>query len=269
MTLIHSRSPEEQQQFMRGVYLLLGKQVTRYQKHRRMGESSSIPTELAEELLSSIVYTLELTGFAHDDPERALTTGQNILEQRKKEAESMLALVTATAPKWQTECRWDALEYLGVYLERYDHLHLAHRGPDQLFYPIPVRQPEGLRGIDLCLFYLKILWVENQIMSSVPGSALEALWDRLPEGAFNQCEQLVINGMGKAAIGAGLDPLVFTAEDRGLLSHTDMDRDCLSAVAEKLKEMLGLKDENAAAYVNAVVPQLLPRLGGSIGNLFL
>lgn len=84
MTLIHSRSPEEQQQFMRGVYLLLGKQVTRYQKHRRMGESSSIPTELAEELLSSIVYTLELTGFAHDDPERALTIGQNILEQRKK-----------------------------------------------------------------------------------------------------------------------------------------------------------------------------------------
>lgn len=60
---------------------------------------------------------------------------------------------------------------------------------------------------------------------------------------------------------------MFTAEDRGLLSHTDMDRDCLSAVAEKLKEML--KDENAAAYVNAVVPQLLPRLGGGIGNLFL
>ena len=86
--------------------------------------------------------------YAHRNIGEALLLGQEILENRLSKAKSMLELVNGTAPQWQTECRWEALRYLRHYLEQYDYLHLAHKGPDDLFYPILISPPEGIKGID-------------------------------------------------------------------------------------------------------------------------
>ena len=188
----------------------------------------------------------------------------------------MLELVNGTAPQWQTECRWEALRYLHHYLEQYDHLHLAHKGPDDLFYPILISPPEGIKGIDSCIFYLNILWIENQIMAGVPDDALEQFWDRLPAATLNQCEHLLINGIGKALLGTGIDPLVFEAEDHiqlivALMTATE---EGLREAAKLLCQWLNLKDENARMYVEAVIPQLAMWIGdnihnGNLDNIFL
>ena len=271
-------SPEEQQKIMEQMYLLMGKQVQSYHKHRHMGNNSSVPVELAEELMESIEYTINQVGgvYAHRNLEEALRLGQEILEDRLKKAKSMLVLVNSTAPHWQTECRWEAFRYLAHYLERYDHLHLAHKGPDDLFYPILISPPEGIQGIDSCLFYLNILWIENQIMASVPDNALEEFWNRLPVDALNQCEHLLINGIGKALLGTGIDPLVFKTEE-----HMQLIVALMRATEERLKDAakllcqwLNLKGENAQMYVEAVVPQLTMWIGdnihnGNLDNIFL
>ena len=44
---INPLSPEEQQKIMEQMYLLMGKQVQSYHKHRHMGNNSSVPVELA------------------------------------------------------------------------------------------------------------------------------------------------------------------------------------------------------------------------------
>lgn len=94
--------------------------------------------------MESIEYTIGLVGgvYAHRNIGEALVLGQEILESRLSKAKSMLELVNGTAPQWQTECRWEALRYLRHYLEQYDYLHLAHKGPDDLFYPILISPPE-------------------------------------------------------------------------------------------------------------------------------
>lgn len=265
---INPLSPEEQQRIMEQMYLLMGKQVQSYQKHRHMGNNSSVPVELAQELMESIEYTIGLVGgvYAHRNIGEALVLGQEILESKLSRAKSMLELVNGTAPQWQTECRWEALRYLRRYLEQYDHLHLAHKGPDNLFYPILISPPEGIRGIDSCLFYLNILWIENQIMAGVPDDALEQFWDRLPAASLNQCEHLLINGIGKALLRTGIDPLVFETEEHmqlivALMSATE---DRLRAAAKLLCQWLNLKDENARMYVEAVVPQLTMWIGNNI-----
>ena len=275
---INPLSPEEQQRIMEQMYLLMGKQVQSYHKHRHMGNNSSVPVELAQELMESIEYTIGLIGgvYAHRNIGEALVLGQEVLESKLSKAKSMLELVNGTAPQWQTECRWEALRYLRHCLEQYDHLHLAHKGPDDLFYPILISSPEGIRGIDSCIFYLNILWIENQIMAGVPDDVLEQFWDRLPAFTLNQCEHLLINGIGKALLGTGIDPLVFETEE-----HMQLIVALMRASEEKLKDAakllcqwLNLKDENACMYVEAVVPQLTMWIGdnvrnGNLDNIFI
>ena len=275
---INPLSPEEQQRIMEQMYLLMGKQVQSYHKHRHMGNNSSVPVELAQELMESIEYTIGLVGgvYAHRNIEQALVLGQEILESRLSKAKSMLELVNGTAPQWQTECRWEALRYLRHYLEQYDLLHLAHKVPEDLFYPILISPPEGIQGIDSCIFYLNILWIENQIMAGVPEDALEQFWDRLPAATLNQCEHLLINGIGKALLRTGIDPLVFETEEHmqlivALMSPTE---ERLRAAAKLLCEWLDLKDENARMYVESVVPQLTMWIsdnirGGILENIFV
>ena len=275
---INPLSQEEQQKIMEQMYLLMGKQVQSYHKHRHMGNNSSIPVELAQELMESIEYTIGLVGgvYAHRNIEEALVLGQEILESRLSKAKSMLELVNGTAPQWQTECRWEALRYLRHYLEQYDYLHLAHKGPEDLFYPILISPPEDIQGIDSCLFYLNILWIENQIMAGVSDNALDQFWDRLPSATLNQCEHLLINGIGKALLGSGLDQLTFEPEE-----HLQIVIAMLTATEEKLKsaavllcQQLNLNDENAKMYVHAVIPQLSMWIGdnmqsGNVENLFI
>ena len=275
---INPLSPEEQQRIMEQMYLLMGKQVQSYHKHRHMGSNSSVPVELAQELMESIEYTIGLVGgvYAHRNIGEALVLGQEILENKLSKAKSMLELVNGTAPQWQTECRWDALRYLRHYLEQYDYLHLAHKGPDDLFYPILISPPDGIQGIDRCLFYLNILWIENQIMAGVPDDVLEQFWDRLPAATLNQCEHVLINGIGKALLRTGIDPLVFETEEHMqlIVALLEATEEGLRDAAKLLCEWLNLKDENARMYVEAVVPQLTMWIGdevrnGNLDNLFI
>ena len=275
---INPLSPEEQQRVMNQMYLLMGKQVQSYHKHRHMGNNSSVPIELAQDLMESITYTINLVGgvYTNRNIEEALKLGQEILESRLAKAKSMLELVNATAPQWQTECRWEAFRYLRHYLEQYDHLHLAHKGPDDLFYPILISPPEGIQGIDSCIFYLNILWIENQIMAGVPDDALEQFWDRLPAATLNQCEHLLINGIGKALLETGIDPLVFEAEEHMQLIVTLMKatEERLKDAAKLLCQWLNLEDENARMYVEATIPQLTMWIGdnvrnGNLDNIFI
>lgn len=265
-------APEEQQNLMNQLYILLGKQVKSYHKHRRMGENSSVSTELAQELLESIYYTLQIVGgvSANKNMEKALRAGQDLLEDSVQRAKSMLDLVRATAPQWQTECRWEALCCLERYLTSYDHLHLAHRGPDALFYPVLLPVPDDIRGIDYCMFYLNTMWLENQVIAGMDEAEQGQLWDRLPQDTLNQCEQLLINGIGKALIHTAFHGLAFTESEREQLRQMLRDKPygelqrLLEDAAARLCRWLDLPAGNAGAYVQSAALQLLPRLTGAL-----
>lgn len=255
-------SPEEQQRMMGQMYVLTAKQVKSYHQHHHMGDNSSIPVELAQALMASMEYTIDLAGglAAGRDVEAALKIGQRILEEKAGKAQKQLALVCATAPAWQTECRWEALQALRRYLAAYDPLHLAHLGPDDLFYPIPISVPETLRGIDLAAFYINILWLENQIMAAFPDEALEALWNRLPTDILNPCEQVIVNALGKAVLSA--DGLIFPETERArlqeILSRQSIP-EIIPAASTALCHRLGLSDA-AAEYLCAAAAQSIPRI---------
>ncbi len=263
-------SPEEQQRLMGQMYLLMAKQVKSYHKHRHMGENSSVPVELAQELMVSMEYAIEQGGGLAGvrDAEAALKIGQRHLEAKAKKARSQLELVTATAPTWQTDCRWEALQCLHRYLIAYDPLHLAHHGPDDLFYPIPIPVPDTVRGIDLALFCINVLWLENQIMGAFSDEALEELWNKLPVDTLNQCEQVIINAVGKEILSASTQKLTFTEEEidslRDLLSSAPI-REVVMHAAESLGRQLDLA-KNASEYLCAAVACMVSRIEMVVRN---
>ena len=270
---VNPPSPKQQQKLMEQMYLLMGQQVQSYHKHRHMGNNSSVTTELAQELMASIEYTVHQAGgmYAHSNVADTLRLGQTILEEKVNKAKALLVFVDHTAPHWQTECRWEALRYLRHFLEHYDSLHLAHKGPENLYYPILIAPPEGIQGIDSCLFYLNILWIENQIMAGVPDDVLDSFWDRLPTDTQNQCEQLLINGIGKTLLAANLDTLTFSSEEHMQLiaALTTATEELLHTAAKRLCQRLNLKDENACMYVEAIIPMLTMWTGENAQSIYL
>lgn len=108
-------------------------------------------------------------------------------------------------------------------------------------------------------------------MAGVPDDALEQFWDRLPAATLNQCEHLLINGIGKALLRTGIDPLIFETEEymQIIVAMMSATEEKLRDAAKLLCQWLSLKDENAHMYVEAVVPQLTMWIGDNIrgGNL--
>lgn len=260
-------SPREQHQLLLQVSPLMVRQVKGYQKARHLGESSSVPSDLARELMDSVSYTIDISGGIRPGMtlEQSLRQGQQLLETRIRRAKELLKLVVDTAPSWQTKCRWEALEELGRYLKTYDHLHLAHRGPDGLFYPVPVSLPSSLKGIDLCLWYLTVLWQENQIMLGARWD-LDDLWDRLPKDCLNQCEHLLTNGFGKLLLEEDPKSLVFSPEDHCRLhallqSKAPSERIILlDEAAQRFFRQIRLSDPAARTYGSALLPSLGAKL---------
>lgn len=250
----------QQKRRMQQLYALMGEQVKGYHRHYRMGASSSVTQELAQELMESLEYTLEQAGgmYVPGELKEILTFGQQILKQKLERAREMLRLVRATSPSWQTECRWEAVAYLGRYLEGYDLEFLAHRAPEELFYPILVATPEGIQGIDKAMFHLQVLWAENQIMAAFSEEALDELWSRLPTDSLNQCEQLLCNALGRVLAGLDPEPLVFSSEDYWRLLPTLMraGETELRWAWLALCRWMDVRDEAVADYIRAALTVL-------------
>ncbi len=234
------------------LYPMLSQQVKSYQRYYHLGDNTSIPSETAQELLKSIQYTLSVA------PE-GLRQGHAILTGRLEEAKRLHRLVAGTE-LGQGSWFWDTMQELSRYLDRYDPLHFAHRGPELLCYPIALSIPEGIQGVEEALFYLNCLWLENQILYSFPDGTLEELQSQLPrdywDGPEMLCQQPLLNAVGRVQLDLTLDTLLL-GESRAALPPVTPD-----GILQAGEEVCGILHlpSGPAAYAQAVLRDILPRL---------
>lgn len=268
-------SPEEQAQAMERLYLLLGDQVKSYQASGHMRASSSVPAELAQELLRSIGCTLDLVGGISQwkNLREGLAAGQSLLHKRLEAAKQQLLLVEATLPLWQEECRSEALLRLRSFLRSYDPLHLAHVEPELGCFPLVTPINDAPSGIDHALQMLRQLWYENQIMAAFPADALEKFQNvfcQFDRGlSENQCQQLLVNATGKILLSGRPDRLTFLHWEREALTAQLSDADPgpkpqLMHALEQLTEHLHLPDPNASRHVQRSLTAFLPRITAAL-----
>lgn len=256
---------------LQALYARLGEQVKSYHRHYRMGDNTSIPTETARELLESMIYTLEQSG-------TTLETGQLLLRGRLEAARKLHRLVEATAPDWQSQYRWDSIQALGRWLDRYDPIHFAHRAPEFLPYPL-MTSPPALRGLDSGEYYLRCLWLENQILEAM-GRAARGEWENaVPDYwgiPLNLCEQPLIQLLGRSFLGHDLSASSLTWLDRETLLPIlrNVSQAALREQTALLCRDLGIRDPHAVSYACAVADSLWPRLRaalptGDLSHIFL
>lgn len=275
------RSPKQQQRLSRELYALLDSQVKSYHQYYKMGNNSSVPAEIAEELLASVRYTLEACGGYL--PSEMLTVqlerGQAVLKQQLERAREAFRLVSGTVPDGQSQCHWESVHALGRYLDGYDLLHFAHRRAENLDYPLLTPAPEELRGIDYALYWLRCLWLEHQLLDSFPDGALTALYSRVPpdywEAPQNLCEQPLWNAMGCVLLGRGMGRLEMEDEDRQNIGQhfchasPEVAEETLCGALKQALTLLNIRGAGLLDYTAGAVRQLCPRLLAALstGNL--
>lgn len=263
-------TPEEQRRLSLELYARMESQVKSYHAHYGRN-STSIPTETARELMTSMIYTLEAAGGCTPgtDVSELLSRGQVILSRRLEQAKELLKLVEATGPALQTGFYGGTISALRRYLESYDPVHMAHIGPEGLDYPLLSPVPEQLRGIDAAGYILQCLWMEHQILDAFPAESLSELADAAPPDYWtapqNLCEQPLWNSMALTLLGRSIGPLLLPEDGAVLLSGIlrQMDREKLTVLFTEALDRVcaGLHiPQQPAQYARGAVSQLIPRL---------
>ncbi|MEG2119604.1 MAG: DUF6179 domain-containing protein [Pseudoflavonifractor sp.] len=153
-------TPQQDEDIQTQLMARLARQAELY----TMGESSSIPTETAQELLDSILYTLELalteggvsaTALPNGGVERAFLQGQTLLEGKLDAAKQLFlekrrSNVLLDDPLYRAALREDLPKFFHDYDWRYFAQHTPIL-PEHL-----LKEPLGaLRGISYVLCFLQ------------------------------------------------------------------------------------------------------------------
>lgn len=128
-----------------------------------MGDSTSIPVEIAQELLASICFTLqfemERAGFSIRDLLEmdlyvALKDGQAHLEAKTKEVKSLWRRMYASAEPSGNKSVMESLDLIAQFFKRYDCYFFAHQTPWDMGIPLLGPDPGEHKGIFYVETYL-------------------------------------------------------------------------------------------------------------------
>lgn len=265
---------------------LLEQQVYEY----TLGDSSSVPIELAEALLQSVYYRIGLAlkqrggGALTLFPLRQLfDEGRQIAEKRVKKARQALFVLQRTSVDGGSIAYHDTVfKALPAFFRNYDPRFLAHETPCDIDYQLclPV---EELCGIEYVEAYIVRLSVENNFCADFDAERFKKLLSGFCPGYREQLINLFgpvfQNAVGRALLGGEIETLDITEEERRLLllrleplsddrlaelTHEALDAVCSNFCLPKAE----------AGYLKAAWAQVLPRLHeqlsqGNIDALFV
>ena len=155
MPFLQPLTEEETKRFLEKLWQLLAKQTERY----TMGDSTSIPTETAQELLASICYTLQFEMAQSGLTPRELLKS-DLYALLKDGQAHLIAKVAETKRLWEYACIQgqadsDTLKWIGCFFRRYDLYFFAHQTPWDMGYPLQLGAAERLKGISYVEAYLR------------------------------------------------------------------------------------------------------------------
>jgi hypothetical protein len=271
-------SPNDFKEIYLGVLALLPDQIDRF----TLCDSSSVRSEVAEELLKSICFTLRLYLEAENLPYNALkkgdlyemfNKGRKVIELRVEEAKELYKAVLQTAPEIQNISYSDTVTGIGVFFKQYDLYFFAHEIPCSIDYQLCHNVPETSLGVEYIVEYLRRMLIENQFCRHFePVVAKEVLLSISPdykELLINLCEPLAVNAIGLVLTGSDIYSLSITKEDHlkiyemfKKLNKAEATK-LLEAASEELCRELLIKDEDSIYYLKKIASELYPRLAAA------
>ena len=204
-----------------------------------MGDSTSVPVETAQELLTSLCFTLSEYLKESGESQKLLVTGEldklfelgiKAIESKIETGRRLFKAACLGAPGIENISLRDTLRGIGDFFRRYDCRFFAHRIPCGIDYQLCHPVSESVQGIEYINEYLRRLIIENSILNRFDGRlTIRLLKGYCPDYIgllINLCEPVITNAVGLTLIGK--DPLP--------LDIADADRSPLAALFEPLTE---------------------------------
>lgn len=265
---------QDQADFLRQLYDLMDLCVKRYTG----GDSTSVPKEVAQELLNSILFVLgSLNPGAN--LKHQYQDGLKILNQKMEFAKALWREVCLSMPDVENMALKDTLKEIGGFFSRYDPL-FAHEIRCMIDYPLCRPIPESLKGVDYITDYLTGLKTEQEFINAFSVKnvrrLLEAYCMDVREQLVNLYEPVAVNALGLALIDEDPTELDIPAHKRqkigDKLANTDW-KPAFSRAVNRLLTVLNLHSVKAESYLEACAGALYPRLkaameAGDLGWIF-
>ena len=282
-------SEEQSAQIKQKIYQFLAKQIVLY----TVGDSSSVTTDTAKQLLTSVTFTLEQAlaaanethGFLLDSEiEDVYNKGQKVIGEKIEEGRALLELMKQTSPSYANEYYWATYRGIKSFFAGYNPLFLAHQIPGEIDYPLCVPVSETQIGIEYINDYLKRIIFENHILSFFNSESVYKLLQKayvdfasLP---VNLCEQVLINAAGLALLGKDVFELSVSAENLSRIKEVVSSisghklKNAINNAAQTLCLSLGILEQSQIDYVTKPVISIIPRLKeaiiyGSVSKIFI
>lgn len=257
------------------------------------GESTSISVEKAGELLSSILYTLDIASksdtlvgdkLTKRDLENLLNNGRCILNKKRKSVYVEWKLMYTDSPNIPNVYFRDTLCELGKFFHQYDTYFYADMIPCSITYPLLCNVSESLKGITFIEKYIRSLQVENDFLNCFDIDILTSLYRTVfsdyEELLFNLSDQVLTNAIGLSLIGGDVKKLCIREDERERISFVLQEKSagevefCIRNATRFACEDLGIRDTFAKEYLEAAAAKTVPHIlealkAGDISFVFM
>jgi len=273
-------SGEEIQCVQERLWRLLAKQVSLY----AMGDSS-VRTEIAEELLRSLCFTLHMYLWESKRPEKCLISDNidELFAMGIKATEHQIILgrqlyrrACLSAPQIDNIAFCQTLRGMRLFFKRYDARFFAHQIPCDIDYPLCHPVPDDKAGIEYINEYLRRIIFENELLTRFEiDRVIRLLKSAVPDYKgllINLYEPAAANALGLTLLEKDAMALDMNGRDRAELAgmfalmSEKKARESLSRAAERLSDFLGLRAD-AKAYLSRAAIGLYPRIRAALPDL--
>lgn len=243
-----------------------------------MGDSTSVPTHVAADLMRSAAFVLGIDLESAEIPRRLLAAdledefrrGLAQVERKVALAGDLWRRVVAATPPIPSIALRDTLAAIGDFPRVYDYRSMAHEIPVVFDYPLCHAVPETLLGVDYISEYLRRLFLEAEFLRLFAADACVRVLEHASpdfEGLLvNLYEPVAANAIGRALLGEDPRPLRISDEQRDAIALrlrplTPGQRErAMREAAQSACDALGVRDPAAVEYLLALVPELMPRV---------
>lgn len=244
---------EEELRLRAALWRLLEKRV----RYHTMGDSTSIRSETAEEILNSVIYTLSQHMRLNRLTRRALLERDiaDVYDDAVKDLERVMARARElyeAALEYEPPIRniayIDTLRNIGGFFRRYNPRDMARDIPCDIDYQLCLPVSEQFEGVSYIYEYLVRLLIEQRFLSSLDADALKRLLYRCDpkpeEHLMSIFEPAIANATGAALAGLSVRSLDVPADV------------CMRLV----RELGGLDDDGIRARVKSAAHMLCAAL---------
>ena len=219
----------EDEQFRIQVELL--KLLEEKTKKYTSGESSSIPVELGQELMDSLLFCIGtgLQGMDYmgqTDWGRLLDVdladmvekGTTYIKGSLEYGERLWNKICTSLPEVENQSMKDTLKSIGTFWRNYNYQYFAHEIPCDIDYQLSIPISEEKKGVFYVIAYLERLAVENQFLSYFDKDSMIPVLNRYCpdyEGLLiNLYEPIATNAIGCVLLQKDFKNLVMTSEEQ-------------------------------------------------------